>query len=77
MAPIVHGLEAEFSPDINFVYLDIDDDRNDRFKRDLGYRYQPHYFLLDGEGNILQTWVGRVAEDDLRAAFNDITSKID
>lgn len=75
MAPIVHGLEAEYTPDITFEYLDIDDPRNDRFKRLLGYRYQPHYFLLDGEGEIIQTWVGRVGADEFRAAFNDVASQ--
>jgi hypothetical protein len=71
MAPIVHGLEAEYGSDINFVYLDIDDKQNDRFKEQLGFRYQPQFFLLDGDGNVLQIWVGRVGEEDLRAAFND------
>jgi hypothetical protein len=77
MAPIVHGLESEYSQDINFVYLDIDDTRTDRFKRELGFRYQPHYFLLDGEGNIIDIWVGRIEENDFRAAFNDISSQSD
>jgi hypothetical protein len=69
MAPIVHGLEYEFYDQINFVYLDIDDPQTRRFKDLLGFRYQPQFFLLDGDGNPLTTWVGRVAEDDFRAAF--------
>jgi thioredoxin-like negative regulator of GroEL len=69
MAPMVHGLEAEYHQEINFVYLDIDDSRNDRFKQQLGFRYQPHFFLLDGDGEVLNVWVGRVSEEDFRAAF--------
>jgi len=69
MAPIVHGLESEYAGQINFVYLDIDDDRNDEFKNQLGFRYQPQFFLLDGEGNIIQQWVGPVTEDQFREAF--------
>ncbi len=65
----MHGLEAEYYGQINFVYLDIDDPVNDQFKRALGYQYQPHLFLMDGEGNILGQWVGRVAADELRSAF--------
>ncbi len=75
MAPIVHGLEAEYSTEINFIYLDIDDSRNGRYKQQLGYRYQPHFFLLDGDGAIVQTWIGRIDEDELRAAFNDAASQ--
>ena len=69
MAPIVHGLEAEFSPDVNFVYLDIDDPANNHFKADLAFRYQPHIFLLDDEGNVLKQWLGPVGEAELREAL--------
>jgi hypothetical protein len=70
MAPIVHGLEIEYFGAINFVYLDIDDAANANFLRELGFRYQPHFILLDGEGNILQQWLGPVSADDFRVAFN-------
>ena len=69
MAPIVHGLEAEFHNLINFVYLDIDDPANTDTLRYLGYRYQPHFILVDGEGNIIQQWLGPVTADELRLAL--------
>ena len=69
MAPIVHGLEAKYSDQMNFVYLDIDDDRNESFKRQLGYRVQPNLFLLDGEGQILRQWLGSVPAEELEAAL--------
>ena len=72
MAPIVHGLEIEYFGKIKFAYLDIDDPANEEFKKALGYRVQPHLFLLDGEGNIIQQWVGRVSADELRAVFDSI-----
>jgi hypothetical protein len=65
----VHGLEAEYGEQINFVYLDIDDQANGPFKQQLGYRYQPHLFLIDGAGTVLQQWVGQVAGDQLEAAI--------
>ena len=70
MAPIVHGLEADYFEQINFVYLDIDDPANDEFKQALGYRVQPHFFLLDENGDVIQQWVGRVSEADFKAAFD-------
>ncbi|GAB4399435.1 MAG: hypothetical protein OHK0052_22870 [Anaerolineales bacterium] len=66
----MHGLEAEYSGKVKFVYLDVDDARNDAFKRALDYRYQPHLFLVDGDGNILQQWVGAITADDLRPALD-------
>jgi len=71
MAPIVHGLEVEYHNQINFVYLNIEDPLTDQFKDELGYRYQPHFFLIDGEGEIIQQWLGPVAEETFRTAFNE------
>lgn len=69
MAPIVHGLEVEYSNKVNFVYLDIDDPANAEYLKKLGYRYQPHFFIIDGQGAVLQQWLGPVAAGDFRAAF--------
>lgn len=71
MAPIVHGLEAEYGNRIKFSYLDIDDPASDPFKSQLGYRVQPHIFLLDGEGKVLQQWVGFTTEETFRQAFEN------
>jgi hypothetical protein len=65
----VHGLEAEWGGQVDFAYLDIDDPATDPFKRQLGYRVQPHMFLLDGSGQILQQWVGFVDEATLDEAL--------
>ena len=73
MAPVVHGLEAKWGREINFLYLDIDDDRNDVFKRELGYRLQPHFFLLDAEGNIIQQWLGITPGAEFEVVFENLT----
>lgn len=69
MAPVVHGLEQQWSPQINFAYLDIDDPNTTPFKRELGYNYQPHILLLNGEGEVTQQWVGYVTGEELNAAL--------
>jgi len=66
----VHGLEAEYYGKIKFTYLDVDDPANEDFKSQLGYRVQPHLFLLDAEGNIIQQWLGSITADELRASFD-------
>jgi len=70
MAPIVHGLEVEYFNRINFVYLDVDDSANAVFLKQLGYRYQPHFMLIDGQGSVIQQWLGPVKAGDFRAAFD-------
>ncbi len=71
MAPIVHGLEPEYYNSINFVYLDIDDPANADLLSFLGYRYQPHFFLIDGDGTVLQQWLGVVPAEDFRTALDN------
>lgn len=72
MAPIVHGLEAEYSDRITFSYLDIDDPNTKPFKDALKYRVQPHIFLLDADGNIVKQWLGSVKRDGFVSAFNNV-----
>ena len=71
MKPIVHGLEAKYGDRIQFTYLDIDNPQTNTFKAALGYRVQPHFFLLDGNGQIVRQWLGRVKEEDFVSAFED------
>ncbi len=70
MAPIVHGLETEYFSQLPFVYLDIDDPANADTLSYLDFRYQPQFFLIDGEGKVLQQWLGPVKAEDFRSAFN-------
>ncbi len=70
MAPMVHGLEAEYSGKIKFSYLDADDPNTDSFQRTLGFAYQPELYLLDGDGNVLMKFIGFTSEDQLRSTFN-------
>lgn len=69
MAPMVHGLEAEYFGRIKFVYLDADDPNTLDFQRTLGFFYQPEVYLLDGDGNVLKKWVGFISEEEFEQEF--------
>ena len=71
MKPIVHGLQAQYHDRMVFTYLDIDDPNTQPFMEALRYRVRPHFILLDGQGNILQQWVGVVREQEFVSAFED------
>ena len=70
MAPMVHGLEAEYFGRVKFNYLDADDPNTESFQRALGFVYQPEFYLLDANGNVLKKLVGFVSEDDFRNLFD-------
>lgn len=69
MAPTVHGLENIYGGEINFVYLDRDDPNTLRYQEQLGYIYQPHFFLLDPNGFVLGQWRGYVDGVELQRAL--------
>jgi thioredoxin-like negative regulator of GroEL len=71
MAPMVHGLEAEYAGRIRFFYMDADDPRTAEFQRTLGFFYQPEFYLLDPQGAVLAKHVGFISEDQLRAWFDE------
>jgi hypothetical protein len=69
MAPMVHGLEAKYFGRIQFTYLDADDPATREFQQALGFYYQPEVYLLDGQGNVLQKWVGYTTEEEFESVF--------
>jgi thiol-disulfide isomerase/thioredoxin len=69
MATVVHDLEIHYQDRIHFIYLDIDDPATSEFKKALGYKYPPHFFLVNGEGEVLQQWIGFVTKYEFEDAF--------
>ncbi len=74
MAPVVHGLEAKYSEEIGFSFLDIEDAQNANLMKEFGFRYQPMFVLVDGEGTPVKTWFGAVSVDDFEAEFAKVTN---
>jgi thioredoxin-related protein len=70
MAPIVHGLEAEYYDRLKFSYLDIDDRRNEEFMRSLGAITRAEFFLLDANGKTLYRWFGYTDASSFREQFD-------
>lgn len=69
IAPTVHGLEQIYGDRVNFVYLDRDDPATAEFQAQLGYVYQPHIFILDGDGNVLFESLSYVEGEVLQEAI--------
>jgi hypothetical protein len=66
---MVHGLEAKYFGKMTFYYLDADDSATVKFQKQFGFAYQPEFYLLDGQGNLLKKWVGSVAQEEFEKEF--------
>lgn len=74
MKPVVNSLSTTYNNQIDFVYLDIDDPNNNEAKEKYGYRYQPHFFIVNEQDEVQQEWVGYVPEESFTAALDDFLS---
>jgi thioredoxin-related protein len=70
MAPMVHGLEAQYSGKIEFFFLDADDPATQEYQQEFGFQYQPYFILLDGNGKETKRWAGAVTRSEFEVAFS-------
>jgi hypothetical protein len=71
MASMVHGLEVEYWGRVKFTYLDADDPGTQAFQHQLGFSYQPEFYLLDAGGNLIRKLIGPVSAETFRALFDE------
>jgi thiol-disulfide isomerase/thioredoxin len=67
MAPVMHDLQDRYASRVNFVFLDIQDPQTQSLQDRLGYEFPPHFFLLAGDGEVLNEWIGFVPETEISA----------
>jgi thioredoxin-like negative regulator of GroEL len=72
MLPIVHGLEEQYASQIDFLYMNVEDPATAAARQQLGYRVQPHFFLLDADGTVVQQWLGPVSAAQFEEAFQSV-----
>jgi hypothetical protein len=66
---MVHGLEAKYYGKVKFSYLDADDPRTAGLQGQLGFYYQPEFYLLDANGTVLRKFVGYISQDEFESEF--------
>jgi thiol-disulfide isomerase/thioredoxin len=69
MSPIVQSLATEFEDQVLFTYLDIDDPATEALKKQLNFKIEPQFFLLNGQGQVIHQWTGSVPAEELRNAL--------
>ncbi len=69
MAPKVSALKDEYEKDINFVFLNVDNQKWENYVRKFEVNGIPQVNLFDREGNLKSTFIGKQEEITIRESL--------
>ena len=72
MAPKVSSLKEEYEKDINFVFLNVDNQKWDNYIRKFDVNGIPQVNLFDKKGNLISTFIGKQEELTIRDSIDQI-----
>ena len=72
MAPKVSLLKEEYEKDINFVFLNVDNQKWDNYIRKFEVNGIPQVNLFDSKGNLISTFIGKQEETKIRESLTDL-----
>tara|TARA_Y100000992_G_scaffold32900_1_gene18451 strand:- start:151 stop:699 length:549 start_codon:yes stop_codon:yes gene_type:complete len=72
MAPKVSALKEEYEKDINFVFLNVDNQKWNNYIRKFDVNGIPQVNLFDSKGNLISTFIGKQEELTLRDSIDQV-----
>jgi len=72
MAPQVSALKDEYEKDINFVFLNVDNQKWSNYIQKFAVNGIPQVNLFDKEGNLISTFIGKQDEIKIRESINNL-----
>jgi len=72
MAPKISVLKEEYERDINFVFLNVDNQKWDNYIRKFEVNGIPQVNLFDRKGNLVSTFIGKQDEIKIRKSINNL-----
>ena len=72
MAPKVSALKEEYEKDINFVFLNVDNQKWNNYIRKFDVNGIPQVNLFDSKGNLTNTFIGKQEELTIRNSIDQI-----
>ena len=77
MAPKVSNLKEEYGNDINFVFLNVDNQKWDSYIRKFDVNGIPQVNLFDKNGNLISTFIGKQEEIKIRNSIDQLEREAD
>ena len=75
MAPQVSALKGEYEKDINFVFLNVDNQKWDNYIRKFEVNGIPQVNLFDRNGNLVSTFIGKQEELKIRDSIDKLENE--
>ena len=72
MAPKVSLLKEEYEKDINFVFLNVDNQKWDKYIRKFEVNGIPQINLFDRKGDLISTFIGKQEEIKIRNSIDQL-----
>ena len=72
MAPKVSNLKKEYEKDINFVFLNVDNQKWGNYIQQFSVNGIPQINLFDDKGNLISTFIGKQDEIKIRKSINNL-----
>ena len=72
MAPKISSLKQEYEKDINFVFLNVDNQKWGNYIKKFAVNGIPQVNLFDKKGNLISTFIGKQDEINLRESINNL-----
>ncbi len=72
MAPKVADIKVEYEKDINFVFLNVDNPKWEKYIRNFNVNGIPQVNLFDEEANLEFTFIGKQKEDVIKESLENL-----
>ncbi len=72
MAPQVSAFKDEFEKDVNFVFLNVDNQKWGNYIDKFAVNGIPQVNLFDKKGNLISTFIGKQDEKKIRESINNL-----
>ena len=77
MAPRVANLKEEYEKDINFVFLNVDNQKWEKYIQKFDVNGIPQVNLFDRKGNLKSTFIGKQEELRIRESIDHLDSEVE
>ena len=75
MSPGVSQLRKEYGKDINFVFINVDNPKWEKYIKEMNVNGIPQVNLFDNESNLEKTFIGLQDESDMKKSLKNLLSK--